>query len=24
VFTGAARLTNRSPGRVQIANNVAD
>lgn len=24
VFTGAARLTNRSRGRVQIANNVAD
>ncbi len=24
VFTGAARLTNRSPGRVQIANNAAD
>ena len=24
VFTGAARLTHRSPGRVQIANNVAD
>jgi hypothetical protein len=24
VFTGAARLTNRSPGRVQIANNAAE
>jgi hypothetical protein len=24
VFTGAARLTNRSAGRVQIANNLAD